>query len=347
VIAEVLPDTTPAAPPPAAPEAAADAPAGAPSAETAEGTPDPSLPPVIVTDAPEPPQGIADAPRPGFRGAAGVKVNRLPRIGEAVPAPEETLPPDLPVLDPDRGGAIARHAAAFDNPDKLPLLSILLVDLGEEAGGLDAATVATIAAPVTIAIDPTRPDAADRARTYRAAGFEVAILAESLPPRATAADLEVLYQAYRAALPEAVALLGRSDAPFQTNRAAAEHVVQMLAPDGLALVTYARGLNPTTQFATEAALPHAEIFRVVDADGAGSETVRRALDRAAFEAVQSGRVTVLASSRPESVTALFAWAAEGDKGVAVAPVSAAAAAAVAPAEAAGGSAEAMPAPVTP
>ncbi len=320
--------------------------------EGAGATADPNLPPVIVADAPEPPKGVANAPVPGFRPVPGVKINRLPRIGD--PAPGAASAPAsaeaLPSLAPDGApaDAIARYGAPFENPGNRPLLAMLILDIGEAQGGLDAQTLATIAAPVTVAIDPTMPDAAQRAATYRAAGFEIAILAQSLPDRATASDLEVAYQSYRATLPEAVVFLGRPDAPYQSNRQAAEHLVDMLKPDGIGLVTYARGLDPASQFAAENALPHAEIYRVVDDGGATTEGVRRALDRAAFEAAQTGRVTVMATSRPETVTAIFAWAAEGRKGVALVPVSAVALAEVqAPPEPAKAATEETPAPASP
>jgi polysaccharide deacetylase 2 family uncharacterized protein YibQ len=325
-----MPDATAdAAPDPVADKASPDA--------TALVEPD-DLPPMIVADAPEPPIGVADAPQPGFKPVPGVKVNRLPTIGSPPPAAEPAAEADagaetateLPQLAPDGGAttAIARYGAEFANPDNLPLLAVLIIDKGEAAGGLDSETLATIAFPVTIAIDPTQPDAATRAAAYRAAGFEVAILAQSLPPRATASDLEVMYQAYREVLPEAALFMGTQNAPFQKNRQAADHLVAMLKPDGMGLVTFGRGLNPSVGLANEAGLPHAEIYRSIDAEGERSEAIRRALDRAAFEATQNGQAVVLAQSLPETITALFGWAAEGAKGVAVAPVSAVAVKAV-------------------
>jgi Divergent polysaccharide deacetylase len=175
---------------------------------------------------------------------------------------------------------------------------------------------------VTIAIDPTLPDARARADMYRAAGFEIALLASTLTDAATASDLEVMYQGYREALPDAALFLGTETAPFQSNRQSAEHLVAMLKPEGMGLVSYAKGLNPASGIAAEENLPHAEIWRVLDEGGERSEAIRRALDRAAFEAVQTGQVVVMASSLPETVTAIFGWAAEGAKGVALAPVSA-------------------------
>ncbi len=330
-VAEAAPEPQPApvaepvAGPPAA-EPAVDAQAAPEATPEAAPVEPEDLPPVISPDAPEPPIGVADAPRPGFKPVPGVKVNRLPRIGgeEAAPAPGAAEENTLPVVTVDEADqpAVRRYGAAFENPGNLPLLSLLIVDRGEAAGGLSAETLATFAFPVTIAIDPTLPDARARADLYRAAGFEIALLASTLTDAATASDLEVMYQGYREALPDAALFLGTETAPFQSNRQSADHLVAMLKPEGVGLVSYAKGLNPASGIAAEEKLPHAEIWRVLDEGGERSEAIRRALDRAAFEAVQTGQVVVMASSLPETVTAIFGWAAEGTKGVALAPVSA-------------------------
>lgn len=348
-VAEAAQEPVPGADPDAAPPPAEPEPDAQPAADEAPAEPE-DLPPVISPDAPEPPIGVADAPQPGFRPVPGVKVNRLPSIGETGIAPEmadggagigaaeDGTLPVVTVDDADQP-AVRRYGAAFENPDNLPLVSLIIVDRGEAAGGLSPETLATFAFPVTIAIDPTLPDARARADLYRAAGFEIALLASTLTDAATASDLEVMYQGYREALPDAALFLGTETAPFQSNRQAAEHLVAMLKPDGMGLISYAKGLNPASGIAAEESLPHAEIWRVLDEGGARSEAIRRALDRAAFEAVQTGQVVVMASSVPETVTAIFGWAAEGAKGVALAPVSAVALKAVG-----GGAAVTEPAP---
>jgi polysaccharide deacetylase 2 family uncharacterized protein YibQ len=284
-----------------------------------------NIPPVIVFDPPRAPQAIGNAPKPGFgNNVPGVKINRLPKIGDPAPEAEagaaaaeaEALP------DPATLPAVARYAAPFENDAGLPTLSVVLLDIGETAGGLDAATLATIAFPVTIAIDPLSPGAAERAATYRNAGLEVAILAATLPDAGTASDLEVTYQSFLTTMPEAVAVVGTPDGPVQTNRLLAKHLVALLKSDGHGIVTYDRGLNPARQLANSDGVAHAEIYRAIDGGGETAATIRRYLDRAAFEAAQKGQAVVVAQSLPETVTALFAWSTEPGKGAVLAPVSA-------------------------
>ena len=337
--------TEPAALEPAVPEAAAPEPEAAtpepvvePAAESSEMEPSEDLPaeddgPVIIDIAPRAPIGAANAPQPGFsQSVPGVKVNRLPTIGTETPAPDvpgaEGQPPapeivlDAPEL-PVTETAVARFGARFDNPDNKPLLSVILEDVGEENGGVGPDALAAIGRPLTIAIDPERPDAAARAIVYRLAGHEVAIRASALPEGATASDLEVSYQSYVQVLPEAVALIGAPDASFQTDRRIAQHLVALLATDGRGLISYARGLNPARQAAAGAGLPHADAYRVLDAGGENTATVTRYLDRAAFEAARQGKVVVTGTSAADTVAALRDWIAAGAKGTAVGPVSAA------------------------
>jgi hypothetical protein len=306
----------------AAPEPAAEAPAEEAPAEEA---PPSDLPPEIATDAPEPPVGVAGAPQPGFDNVPGVKVNRLPTIGGSAPE----APAEEAAVAPAAGEApaILRNAVDFENPEGLPLLSIVLIDVGEEAGGLDPVTLSTLPGPLTIAVDTGRADAAARAAAFRAAGFEVAMLAPEVPDGAAFSDVEVTVEAARNAVPEAVAVIARPESAFQSNRLAAQHFVALLADDGLGLATYARGLNPAEDLAAASGLAYAPIWRMVDEDAAQSEAIGRALDRAAFEAAQGRRIVVTARSVPETVTALFGWLSDaGEKGVAVAPFSAAVAA---------------------
>ncbi|SPH17717.1 hypothetical protein DEA8626_01243 [Defluviimonas aquaemixtae] len=287
--------------------------------------------PAALDLSPQPPIGAASAPQPGFAKRIGVKINRLPRIGDDVPANADGVaegvpaPAALPSVSTGEPAA-TRYAAPFDNSGGLPFLSVVITDIGEEAGGLDPAALAAFGAHVTIAIDPARADASARAAAYRLAGHEVAILAPDLPEGATASDLEVAYQGYGSELPEAVALIGAPDAAFQRDRRVAQHMVALLSTEGRGLVTYDRGLNPARQAAIGEGLAHASVFRALDADGEGASTIARYLDRAAFEAARQGDVVIVATSRPETISALQDWIAAGAKGTVVAPVSAAMAA---------------------
>ncbi|MGB7263117.1 MAG: divergent polysaccharide deacetylase family protein [Albidovulum sp.] len=298
-------------------EAAAEAEENAPTFPTVSGL------------ARQPAIGLETTTEPGFsQSVPGVKINRLPRIGDAAEdAPDSTDEgvADATLLLPgdETSTAFERFAAPFVNEEDKPLVAVVLIDQGEAAGGLDPAALAAIGQPITIAIDPERPDAGARAAVYRLAGHEVVILAPEMPRGATASDLEVAYQSYTRALPEAVALIGTPVSVFQSDRRVAQHMVALLATDGRGLVTYNRGLNPARQAATGAELPHAGVFRALDAEGESGNTIRRYLDRAAFEAARAGTVLVVGGSSSETVAALKDWIADGGKGSVVGPASAA------------------------
>jgi polysaccharide deacetylase 2 family uncharacterized protein YibQ len=308
--------------------------------------------PVIIGVAPRDPFGAAGAPQPGFgqkiqpgfgqkiqpgfgQAGAGVRVNRpvtpdaaeqAPQpAAEPAPGPEAGLAPapaEAEPAAPVADGALRRHAAAFANPDHKPLVAVVLTDLGEAAGGVAPDALTQLGGAVTIAIDPEAPDAAARASVYRLAGDEVAILAPDLPAGATASDLEVSYQGSVSALPEAVAVVGRRGSAFQTDRRIAQHLVSLLATEGRGLVTYTKGLDPARQAAEGEGLPHAAIFRDLDAEGENPATIQRFLDRAAFEAARTGAVVVTGTTSPGTVAALQEWIAAGAKGSVVGPVSA-------------------------
>lgn len=278
--------------------------------------------PTIIGIGVQPRIGSDAGPQPGFAGASGVRINRPPSIsGDADqdPAAEAVAEPEI---SPDSGDlpAIQRYAVAVDNPDGLPLVGVVLTDPG--SGGVPAEELAGIMRPVTVAIDPTRADAAERAAALRAAGLEIAILVPELPEGATASDMEVSYQSFTQTLPEAVAIIGAPDAPFQSDRRAAQHVVALLGSDGRGLITYDRGLNPARQAAESKDVPSAVVYRELDARGETRLTMLRYLDRAAFEAARTGQVLVVAEASVETVAALSDWVASGAKETMVAPVSA-------------------------
>ncbi|MCC5983174.1 MAG: divergent polysaccharide deacetylase family protein [Rhodobacteraceae bacterium] len=327
---------------------------------TSDATPPPSTPPppptetAIAGDAPAPDhadampdtqdgtQGtadaaaVADAPGPA---APAVRTDRLPRIGDALPedartedAEAEDAEAEAPGTEaPDTEAAVAdarlpavlRHAAEVTLAPDRPRLAVILID-----DGIDAETRADLVAlpfPVTMALDPLAEGARDAAAAYRAAGLEVLMLAADLPARATASDLEVLFEGWLDALPEAVGLIDTPDTGFQNNRALAQLLVPVLERDGHALVSYARGLNAASQLAEAAGLARGQVFRVLDADAESVFTIRRYLDRAVFEAGRDGSVIVLGhADRTDTLAGLMAWRMEGRADqVVLVPVSAA------------------------
>lgn len=274
----------------------------------------------------------------GFANAPGVRVGRLPAITPTTPAapsaPEGAMqdaptPDDGPdsalVLDPE-GGAdlppLRAHAGPAPLAGEGPIYSVVLIDPGPEAGGLDRDTLKTISFPLTIAIDPTRPDAAQAAADFRAAGLEVAILAAGLPPGATATDIETALEAWRAAIPQAVAVVEPAQPHLQNNRNLSQQLVRILSREGLGLVTQAQGLNAAAQIARGQNLPQASIWRVLDTDRDTAAAIERMLERGKFEAQRSGTVTIMLSGWPQSVAGLLAWHSKAGRSVRMAPVSA-------------------------
>ncbi|RBP90297.1 hypothetical protein DFO80_10969 [Rhodobacter sp. 140A] len=340
--------TVPAPAAPAAPPAAAADDDAAPATPRA---PEPGQEIVLLPDGAIVPPAAqlprvfspGDAPQ-GFANAPGTAVNRLPTIGDetqvaTAPAPGFLRPPgaEAPAgalaggpppataaVPAPRGdeAPIRRYGAAFTPEPGKPLFSVVLIDPGTAAGGLDSGTIKALGLPLTIAIDPTRPDAATAAAAYRAAGLEVAILASPLPEGATAQDLEVALEAWRAVLPEAVAVVEPPKPVVQNNRLLSQDLVAVLAREGLGLVTQSSGTNAAEQLARAAGLPEVRVWRVLDADRERGTVVERTLARAAFEAARDGAVTVMLSAWPESISGLTSWSVGATGTVSFAPVSA-------------------------
>lgn len=296
-----------------------------------------------------------------FAAAEGTTVNRLPQIGAEAPeapapeaaasgfkrppgvgAPEtatpEVLAPEapasrLPQIQPEGGTAaepaapaarpaLRAFAAPFTATPGLPLYSVVLIDEGTAAGGLDRDTIKALGLPFTIALDPARPDATEAAADYRAAGFEVAMLADALPTGATAQDLEVAFAEWHRRLPEAVALVEPGQPEIQTSSKLVQQAVKALGAEGMGYVTQAQGIASAAQVARAAGLPEASIWRVLDARRDKAALISRTLARAAFEAGRQQGVVVMLSTWPESVAGLQAWAPDAKGKVDLAPLSA-------------------------
>ncbi|WP_179379653.1 divergent polysaccharide deacetylase family protein [Jannaschia marina] len=306
-------------------------------------------------DAPVP-EAVADAPAapeaPEGAETAGAPAT-LPREGEItlvetplrVPTPEvETESPEadddapLPrrlVLDSERAAeatddgetegppralaslrALDRNAAEFDNPEGLPLMSVVLID--DPAGGVDRESLAAFDFPVTFALDPTRPDAKAAAAAYRAAGHEVVALADGLPRGASAQDIEVAMAALRLSLPQAIGMMDRASAGIAGDRAALDALLPVLDEAGMGFLAYPNGLNSGVTTARAQGVPAATLYRRLDSDGERAPRIVRYLDRATFEAAQNGATVVVGRTTPETVTALYSWR-QGNRAEQIAP----------------------------
>lgn len=274
--------------------------------------------PIIIDVAPA--QPIGAAPQVGFgQKVPGVQVNRLPRIGDAAPAPEADA------SAPDAGTApetaISRFHATFDNAEKKPVIAVVLVDDGTAAAA-DPEAIGQIGAPVTVALNPEVAGVSVLAQTHRLAGDEVAILAPEMPQGATPSDLEISYQAYVQTLPESIAMVALPDSPLQNDRMVAQHMAALLLTEGRGLVTSERGLNPARQAAERAGVAYAGIARMLEEGGQDAAAIARLLDRAAFDATRGGNVVVMGHATPETVAALRSWIEAGGHEAVIGPLSA-------------------------
>ena len=272
---------------------------------------------VLEEEAPEEAEEEADEPT-GTIGnlAQNVETGRLPSVDsetaeESGEQAEEEA--DLP--------AIEAHAAAFDNPENKPLMSIVLIDDGSSAIGLDA--LAAFPYPLSFAVDPTDNGAAEAMRRYRAAGFEVLVLAD-LPAGASAADTETAMQAILNEVPEAVAVMEGTSDGVQSSRAAAEQLAPILLEGGHGLVLFPKGLDTTGKLIKREGVPTGTVFRDFDGKGQNATVIRRFLDQAAFKAGRDeDGVIMLGRLRAETVSALLIWGLQDRASqVALSPVSA-------------------------
>lgn len=229
---------------------------------------------------------------------------------EAGPDPVEIIQPGKP---------IDAYAAKFDNPEAKPLMSIILID---DEGAYGAEALQDFPYPLSFAVSPSDPEAAEKMAKHRAAGFEVLALAD-LPRAASAQDAEVSLAVWLETLPETVGILEGVDTGIQGNRKLADQVAAIAGDTGRGLVTQDNGLNTVQKLAARNGVPSGVIFRDIDGARQDPKIMRRFLDQAAFRAGQQGTVVMLGRLRPDTISALLLWGLE-DRGsrVAMAPISA-------------------------
>ena len=284
------------------------------------GAPEQGSAPATV-DAPPPPE--EDAPRmaglPQIGGASDTDDRSAPALEDTAPRVAPDAPSRLPTIGEDNGAApdtpapvdpdtaglppIKAHAQPFEAPEGVPLMSIVLID-GPDSIGAEA--LADFPYPLTFAVDPTEPGAAEKMRAHRAAGFEVVALID-LPAAAQPADAEVAMAAALGTLDETVAILEGTGTGIQGNRPLSDQVTEIVSQTGHGLITQDNGLNTVPKLAEREGVPTAIVFR--DFDGAGQSPVvmRRFLDQAAFRAGQQGSVVMLGRVQPDTVSALLLW----------------------------------------
>ncbi|MEM9550257.1 MAG: divergent polysaccharide deacetylase family protein [Pseudomonadota bacterium] len=313
-------------------------PADAPNVATAQDSP-PTTPPIQTTDPTAPdvssltPSQPSAPPTPSVnRGVAAVPQTGVDDATQprrlTVGTPVRPLT-ERPGIQPDGADGddanfqllppMQAYALPFDNPEDKPMMSIVLID-GKDALGAEA--LDGFPYPLTMAVDPTLPDAAERMEKHRAAGFEIVMLID-MPSTATAQDAEVMLAAGFDAVPKSVAVLEGVSTGIQGNRALSDQVTAITADSGRGLITQDNGLNTAQKLAARAGVPSSVVFRDFDGAGQTPTVMRRFLDQAAFRARQDGAVIMLGRLRPDTISALLLWGLQDRAArVSLAPVSA-------------------------
>lgn len=275
--------------------------------------PVPPAPSIITT-----PEAGEDAPAPRTEDpGTGVVINRLGVQPSApVGEPAEIIAPDIP--DPDAPD-LDRYSAAFENPDDLPMLAIVLIEGGTIAD--PAAAIAGLGFAPTVVVNALAPDAADQLQAYRAAGAEVA-MELALPVGALPSDVEVAFEAALGLLPEAAMLYSSGGDVVQGDRQVTAQVIEVLSARGMGFVAQEQGFGGAVRSADQAGVPAVAVARDLDGNGETAAAIVRALDQAAFRARQSGDVVLRARLDDATLAALRDWAAANTgSGTIMGPVS--------------------------
>ncbi len=275
------------------------------SAETVPEAPDSPQPPAPSVPAIVVPGSVPATPgeQAGRIGdmAENVITGRLPSIG-AAPGTEtgaETAGGEAAPLP-----AIRRNAAAFERDGEAPLMSVILLDVGPSRA--DLGDLGNLPFPITFVVDAAQEDAAEAVDFYRQAGAEVAIRLP-LPEWAAPEDVETAFAVYRPLLEQAVAVMMPRDSSYQTLGDTARQVAEVLAAEGLGLITLPQGLNTGHKAALREGVAAGLIFRELDNDGQSIAVMRRFLDNAAFKARQNKGVIMFGHARPDTIRALIEW----------------------------------------
>ncbi len=240
--------------------------------------------------------------------APNIETDRLPRIGTTpdVEAPDaivvEAAPE--PAIPLEGSNALTRWATDYVVPRDQPLMSIVLVHVGDAVLGSSA--MAQLPDTVAFAVDAGLSNARQIAADYRGMGREV-VMIPSLPVAATPQDVEVALRVNFETVPEAVAVMDNSGDSFQSDRAAVAQVVDIVAASGHGLITFPRGLNTAHQRAQRVGVATGLIFRDIDGAGETNEQIRRAMDRAAFRARQDEAVILVGRTDAATIEALAEW----------------------------------------
>ncbi len=257
---------------------------------------------------------------------AGVRIGRLPSIGrstesdlaDAADAQTTEAADDITPSDTTDLPAYQRHAAELALAPGANALGVVLIE-----DPMAEAALTALPLPGTLAMDPADPDGPRRAAAYRAAGHEIALLAQGIPEGATPADIEVTLQVWMRDFPQVVALIDVAEGGIASRRLIARDLALMLAPEGYGVIALRSNLDAFGQAAQAAGLATASVYRRVDGAGQSAIRIRRMIDRAGFEAQRSAGILIVGSAgNPDTLEALRNFAQASARGVVVTPASA-------------------------
>lgn len=281
-----------------------------PEAETQpEPQPQPEQPaaeePTVTAEAEPTP---APAPAPEATPAPETEPTPEPETTTA-PTPEPETAEETPAPAP-AVNALRDHSERYRGDESQPLLSIVLVDLGDPK--LNIAEIFLLPAPLTVVVDAKADNAEDLVADARDAGFEAMVTVNQTAVENLDALLEDAGPIIGVATldggvssPEAISsltdgLTGRNMGLFDASNVG-----------GGAVYRAAQAIN----------LPAAPAGRRFD-DSPNSEAVYQALERAAFDARRAGAFVVYARPDPAIMTGLRRWMSlKANRSVAVAPLS--------------------------
>lgn len=292
--------------------------------EVTPSTSEPAVEPDVEPDSePAPAQQEEESEQTETAQTVRPTVRRLGNDNQQATVEEPTLEPESDTAEEEMAEdapALQKYRADYENPEGLPVMSIVLVHVSE--GLPDAASLDSLPPGIGFAVDAGRSDAGDVAKAYRDAGREV-ILIPSLPEGATPQDVEVTMRVNMETITEAIAVMDGISANSVKDRAAVSQIVDVVSATGHGLVTFPRGLNTAYQQAGRAGVPAGLVFRDIDGDDQTDDQIRRAMDRAAFKARQDDGVILVGRAKPGTVSALVDWSlGSRASSVAIAPISA-------------------------
>lgn len=249
--------------------------------------------------------------------SSGVRILR-PRTDTAT-APETPTEQEPQVPTDAPTDALTQFAAPFENTGDLPMISVILQDEGEVEATISQ--LKNVSFPITIVIDPSRADAAERAQGYRDAGFEVAT-SLALPVQATAFDAAISLEASTANVPQSVAMIDIDGSG--SDRDIAPLVIETASDAGRGVVFKpSSGLNSGVRLAQGLNVPSIEVYRDLGETQTTARVVNRFLEQAAFEARRQGDVVLVGNMQQEIIDGLILWSESSRSGqVAMAPLSA-------------------------